>query len=121
MTLVEAALLAVVVAANVGGQLLFKVSADAISADNDPVAIALKLSSTPAMWGALVLYGVTIVAWVWVLRTIPLSIAYSAVALVFVLVPLLASAVFGEKLSAQFLVGSALIAGGVLIVQLHPR
>jgi multidrug transporter EmrE-like cation transporter len=114
-------LLALVIAANVGGQLLFKVAAGQLDPDGNPVAAILRLATLPSMWGALVLYGITIVAWVWVLRVMPLSVAYSAVALVFVLVPALAIWLFKEPVSPQLLVGAALITAGVLLVQLQGR
>lgn len=113
--------LAIVVAANVGGQLLFKLAADRVAGETSLGGMAVRLVSVPAMWGALVLYAITILAWVWVLRTVPLSIAYSAVALVFVFVPLLAAWLFKEPLTLQFALGTALIGAGVLLVQLQPR
>ena len=111
--------LAIVVATNVGGQLLFKLAADQVRDESNLVAMAVRLISIPAMWGAVVLYGLTILAWVWVLRSIPLSVAYSAVALVFVLVPLLAIWLFKEPLTPQFAVGAGLIVVGVILVQLQ--
>lgn len=117
----NAVALAVVVAANVGGQLLFKLAADRVRAETDLATMTIRLLTIPAMWGAVVLYGITILAWVWVLRSMPLSVAYSAVALVFVLVPLLAVWLFKEPLTPQFAVGSGLIVLGVLLVQLPAR
>ena len=107
--------LAIVVASNVGGQLLFKLAADQVK--TNLAAMLVRLLAVPAMWGAVILYGITIVAWVWVLRTVPLSVAYSAVALVFVLVPLLAIWLFREPLSPQLAIGTALIVAGVVVVQ----
>ena len=113
--------LAVVVAANVGGQLLFKIAADQVRDEVDLPALTLRLIALPAMWGAVLLYGVTILAWVWVLRVMPLSVAYSAVALVFVLVPLLAIWLFEETVTPQFILGAGLIVVGVCLVQLQAR
>jgi drug/metabolite transporter (DMT)-like permease len=109
--------LAIVVASNVGGQLLFKLAADQAKTETNLVAMLTRLFAVPAMWGAVILYGLTIIAWVWVLRTVPLSVAYSAVALVFVLVPLLAIWLFKEPLTPQFALGAALITVGVVLVQ----
>lgn len=111
--------LAIVVATNVGGQLLFKVAADQVRTESNLVSMAVRLVAIPAMWGAVILYGLTILAWVWVLRSVPLSVAYSAVALVFVLVPLLAMWLFREPLTPQFAVGAVLIVIGVVLVQLQ--
>ena len=114
-------LLALVIAANVGGQLLFKVAAGQLGPDATPVTAILRLATLPAMWGAVILYGITILAWVWVLRVMPLSVAYSAVALVFILVPILAIWLFREPVSPQLVIGAVLISAGVLLVQLQPR
>ena len=113
--------LAIVVGANVGGQLLFKLAADQVRAEHDLVRLVARLATLPAMWGAVLLYGITILAWVWVLRTIPLSVAYSAVALVFVLVPLLGVWLYREPLTPQLAIGTALIMAGVILVQFQPR
>ncbi|HZY48953.1 MAG TPA: EamA family transporter [Devosia sp.] len=113
--------LAIVVAANVGGQLLFKVAADDVRNEAGVLAMTVRLFAVPAMWGAVILYGITILAWVWVLRTTPLSVAYSAVALVFVLVPALAVWLFREPLTPQFALGAGLIVLGVVLVQLQAR
>jgi drug/metabolite transporter (DMT)-like permease len=113
--------LAIVVAANVGGQLLFKLAADQVKDQANLAALVLRLLAVPAMWGAVILYGMTILAWVWVLRTVPLSVAYSAVALVFVFVPLLAVWLFREPLTPQFAIGAGLITVGVILVQLQAR
>ena len=115
------AALAIVIAANVGGQLLFKVAADRVRSESSVVAVASHLFTIPAMWGAVILYALTILAWVWVLRIMPLSVAYSAVALVFVLVPLLAVWLFREPLTPQFALGAALIVVGIVLVQMQAR
>lgn len=113
--------LAIVVAANVGGQLLFKIAADEVKTETDLARLLFRLAGLPAMWGAVILYGLTILAWVWVLRTMPLSVAYSVVALVFVLVPLLAVWLFREPLTPQLVIGTVLIMGGVALIQFQAR
>lgn len=112
--------LAIVIAANVGGQLLFKLAARDVASETNLVGMSLRLLGVPAMWGAVVCYGVTILAWVWVLRVMPLSVAYSAVALVFVLVPILAIWLFHEPVTPQLALGAVLVVAGVLLVQLQP-
>ena len=113
--------LAIVVAANVGGQLLFKLAADQVKDEANPVTMSVRLLGVPAMWGAVILYGLTIIAWVWVLRVMPLSVAYSVVALVFVLVPLLAVWLYREPLTWQLGLGFGLITMGIVLVQTQAR
>ena len=113
--------LAIVVASNVGGQLLFKLAADQVKDEANPIAMILRLSTVPTMWAALVLYAITTLAWVWVLRIMPLSVAYSVVTLVFIFVPLLAIWLFKEPLTPQFAVGAGLIVVGVVLIQVQAR
>lgn len=113
--------LSIVIASNVGGQLLFKLAADRVASETNMASMLWRLASVPAMWAALVLYAITTLAWVWVLRTTSLSVAYSAVALVFLAVPLLAVWLFKEPLTPQFAIGTVLVAVGVFLVQTQAR
>jgi drug/metabolite transporter (DMT)-like permease len=96
------------------GQLLFKAAAGQWRIDGWSWA-TLRSFLSPTLLLALVLYGLTTVLWVLVLRSAPLSIAYPLYALVFLLVPILAHFVFGEPLSWNSLVGGAVIMLGVMI------
>ena len=69
-----------------------------------------------ALISAVFLYGITSIAWVWILQKVPLGRIYPLMALAFLLVPLGSFLVFGEKFPAQYLVGIFLIIVGVLIV-----
>ena len=91
------------------GQLLFKKAAEAA----EPGAGVLGLLTNGWLITALALYGVTTLAWVWVLRHAPLHLAYSFMGLAFIIVPLLAWAFLGEPLGWQTLLGGALILAGV--------
>jgi undecaprenyl phosphate-alpha-L-ara4N flippase subunit ArnE len=113
--------LAIVVISNVGGQLLFKLAADQVKDEANPLAMAVRLVNVPAMWAALVFYAVTTLAWVWVLRIMPLSVAYSVVALVFLLVPALAVWLYKEPVTWQLIAGAALIMVGIVLVQTQAR
>lgn len=106
-------LLAIVVASNAIGQILFKFAADSVRSVSDVGLIVSILIRSPAMWLAICFYGATVVIWIWVLRMIPLSIAYSAVALVFVIVPFAGFFLFNEPLSARFVLGTIFIGLGV--------
>lgn len=117
----NAVALAIVVLSNVAGQLLFKLAADQVKDEANPVAMAVRLLNVPAMWAALIFYAVTTLAWVWVLRVMPLSVAYSAVALVFLLVPALAVWLYKEPVTWQLAVGAALILVGIVLVQTQAR
>lgn len=64
---------------------------------------------------SLALYGLTTLAWVWILRQAPLHLAYPFMGLAFVLVPVLAWLLLGEPLHWRTLAGGALIMLGVAL------
>jgi undecaprenyl phosphate-alpha-L-ara4N flippase subunit ArnE len=96
------------------GQMLFKVAAAQWRIDGWSWSTARGFLS-PAMVLALILYGMTTVLWVFILRTVPLSVAFPVYALVFVLVPVAAHFLLNEPWSWNALVGGAVIMLGVII------
>lgn len=93
------------------GQLLFKKAATALPA-------TLSLGGLLQNWwlmAALVLYGVTTLGWVWILRHAPLHLAYPFMGLAFLIVPTLAWLLLGEPIGWRTLVGGALILVGVAL------
>ncbi|WP_298434637.1 EamA family transporter [Ottowia sp.] len=93
------------------GQLLFKQAAAAL-----PATLSLPaLLHNGWLIAALALYGVTTLAWVWILRHAPLHLAYPFMGLAFLIVPTLAWAFLGEPLHWRTLAGGALIMVGVAL------
>lgn len=92
------------------GQLLFKKAAMSL-ATFSPLA----LLGNGWLLLALALYGATTLGWVWILRHIPLALAYPFMSLAFVLVPVLAWLIWGEAVHWRTWVGSALIVAGVVV------
>lgn len=93
------------------GQVLFKLTANALAAAGTP-------------WDARVLgigliagtiYAAATLGWIAVLQTVALSRVYPYMALSFVLVPLADAVIFGEPLTAARLAGGALILAGVVV------
>lgn len=64
---------------------------------------------------ALILYGATTLAWIWVLRNAPLRLAYPFMGLAFLLVPCLGWLFLGEPLRVATLTGGALILIGIAL------
>lgn len=93
------------------GQLLFKKAAEA----GDASAGILGLLINGWLLAALVLYGLTTLGWVWVLRHAPLHVAYPFMGLAFIIVPVLAWAFLGEPLGWRTLLGGTLILAGVAL------
>lgn len=102
------------VAAIVAGQVLFKAVAMRLGqAGLGGLAGDARAAALLAV--ALVLYGGATLAWISVLRTVPLSRAYLFMSLSFVAVPLLAHFILREALSTHLLAGSLLIAAGIAV------
>lgn len=100
------------VGAVAAGQLLFKrvgIEIERVGAWLAPSVLVLVVAS-------FALYAAATLLWIQLLRQVDLSRAYPFMALSFVLVPLLAALFFGERLSAPYLAGVALIVGGVAVI-----
>jgi len=93
------------------GQILFKLSAAALEESGS--IFATKPAAT--LFAAMCLYGITSVAWVWVLQKIELGRIYPLMALAFVLVPIGSHLVFGERFQAQYFIGVGMIVAGIII------
>lgn len=94
-----------------GGQLLFKLSADAMRVSGNH----FDLRGLAILGVALLLYGVTTLAWVWVLQKLSLGRAYPLMALAFVFVPIGSHFLFGESFHWQYFVGVGLIVLGIIV------
>jgi drug/metabolite transporter (DMT)-like permease len=93
------------------GQILFKLAANAMAANGGKF-----WSGGGAILGsALLLYGFTTLAWIWVLQRSELGKIYPMMALAFVLVPVASHFVFGETLSWRYGVGCVLLVTGVVL------
>jgi drug/metabolite transporter (DMT)-like permease len=93
------------------GQLLFKKAATALP--NSFSVFGFLLNGW--LICSLILYGVTTLGWIWVLRYSPLYLAYPFMGLAFVLVPILSSIFLGEPLHWRSLAGGAVILVGVIL------
>ncbi len=93
------------------GQVLFKACAASLQAANGQ----LSMQSAMYMSAAMVLYGITSIAWVLVLKHVELGKIYPLMALAFLIVPVFSYFIFGEKFSPHYFIGVALIMAGVFI------
>jgi multidrug transporter EmrE-like cation transporter len=73
------------------------------------------LAMSPWVWCALTMAGLSFVAWMLVLKRIPLSFAYPFVSLTFPLVVIGSVLFFGEKVNPAQLIGLALIVVGLSV------
>jgi drug/metabolite transporter (DMT)-like permease len=97
------------------GQLLFKLTADRIKGQ-DILSILGDWSTLLIFGTALGIYAGATVLWVLALRDLSLAYAYMFMALSFVIVPVAAIILFGEKVTPSYFLGAALIIGGLMII-----
>ncbi len=93
------------------GQILFKMAARGAVGGSGAIVDLFN----PWLFAALVVYGFATLLWVWVLKTVPLNVAYPFMGFAFVAVPLLGALVLHEPLDWRHLAGGALIAAGVAV------
>lgn len=96
-----------------GGQILFKLAANGVTAETGLLA---GLLYSPVFWLAVALYGVLTVLWVWLLTRIPLVYAYPFVTLAFVFTPLLAVLILQERVGVGYVLGSLLLVAGLAVI-----
>ncbi len=110
------ALLAVIVLAASLGQVMLKLAVGSRDEQNHAARSYIDLLFNGYFWGGVALYAFTSVAWLWALKTYPLSRAYPVLALTFAIVPISAVFFFGEHLGARDYFGIALILVGVTLI-----
>jgi drug/metabolite transporter (DMT)-like permease len=93
------------------GQILFKLSADSWRHTGtifDPKTILM-------LFVAFAFYGLSSIAWVWLLQKIELGRVYPLMALAFILVPIGSYLFFDERFQPQYFLGVAFIVVGIVI------
>jgi undecaprenyl phosphate-alpha-L-ara4N flippase subunit ArnE len=100
-----------IVAAISAGQVLFKYSAALMNGAQNAFAALLN----PYLITALIVYGGATLAWIYLLRQVPLNIAYPFFALSFLFVPLLSTIIFREPFTLKMMAGSGMIVFGVYL------
>lgn len=94
-----------------GGQILFKLSAASLQR----AGTFFDIPTLTTLFIAFALYGITTIAWVWVLQKIDLGKAYPLMAIAFIIVPIGSHFIFEERFSAQYFLGVMLIMGGIVL------
>lgn len=98
------------------GQLLLKFAALNL---RNPDALGFWLAGfrvNAYLVSGIAILGASTLLWVWILRSVPLSVAYPFMALAFVIVPCMSFVLLGEPLGWKQILGSLLIAIGVVVV-----
>ncbi|MCO6176835.1 transporter [Ciceribacter sp. RN22] len=96
------------------GQVLFKLTSG--TTGDLSVRGLVDLALNPLLIAALAIYGAGTLIWIYVLKSVPLTIAYSFMGLTFFFVPLLAQIFLGESITPRYAVGTALIIAGLITI-----
>lgn len=97
------------------GQVLFKFAAISLPKSGQTISV-LDFISNVYLTTALLIYVAATILWIWILRTIPLNLAYPFMALTFLLVPILASIFVGEAIKSNIAVGGMFIIVGIYLI-----
>ena len=114
MTFLQISLVLVCVLSLGIGQLLFKLAAQDLTSSGAAFSL-LSLATNTWLLISLLVYGSATILWVWILRSVPLTVAYPFFALSFVIVPLLSSVFLGEHVDLNYWIGIGLIIFGIIV------
>ena len=118
MTLASLGILLVAVALAATGQLLLKhgmnIATDRAHADGR--SLILTAATTVWVWGGLVVFGVSAIAWLATLSRVPLNVAYPFNALGFLVILVSSAVLLHERTNLWTWVGTLLVVGGVVVV-----
>jgi multidrug transporter EmrE-like cation transporter len=87
----------------------------------EPVQTALRVARQPAVWGGLVLFGISAAFWLIVLSRVPLSFAYPFAALTYVLILLFDRFILKASVPGMRWAGVLLIISGIFLISRTPH
>lgn len=88
----------------------------AAAAQNGGRELVLAVASSPLVWTGLVIYGGGVLAWLYVLSKVDLSLAYPFVGVSFIVVMLFGIFLLQETVGPMRMIGTVLIALGCVMV-----
>ena len=104
------------------GQILFKKTAislsETLNAEDSYGLIEgiIRALHIPWLYLALSIYAIATIFWLYILQRIPLPLAYPFSALAMVIVPILATYLFGDRLTFSYWIGVLLIFSGIIVI-----
>lgn len=98
------------------GQALFKKAALTLPEASTIGGMLLGLATNIWLLIALSIYMTATIMWVYLLRSVPLSVAFPFTALSFVIVPLFAFTMYGEPIRPLYMLGIALVIAGLVVI-----
>ncbi len=98
------------------GQIAFKYVAKELGNSASLIDTAVRLPFTVSFWATGMLYGISMIYWIWLLSRVPLTLAYPFASLSVIVLPLLSWAIYSEPLSAKYFFGVTLMMLGIALV-----
>ena len=99
------------------GQVLLKKGAAAVGPSNGIMAeVGFAPLASLWTWLGIIAYVLSTVSWLYVLRTVPVSVAFSLISVIYLLVPLSSKVFLHEHISALRWAGIGLVLLGVVTV-----
>jgi drug/metabolite transporter (DMT)-like permease len=95
-------------------QICFKLTANHAMPPEANLAWVIRVMSSPWVYGAIACYVGAFVSWMTLLRHAPIGPAFAASHLEVISVMALSVVIFGERIDAPQLIGSALIIAGIV-------
>ena len=92
------------------------VSALKLTEGQDIVSLMLAVAASPFIWLGLVIYGLSVLAWLWVLSKVDVSFAYPFVGLSFVLTVVMGAVILHENVSPLRIAGVFLVICGCVLI-----
>lgn len=97
------------------GQFFFKYGLSQVSLSPNAQSI-VRTIFTPYVFLGFVMYGISSIVWLFVLQKLPLSVAYPALALTYVIIVFVSAFALQEPLTVNKVVGSFIIVMGVILM-----
>jgi drug/metabolite transporter (DMT)-like permease len=91
------------------------------SALRDPITLVLRVATKPAVWGGLLLFGVSAAFWLVVLSRVSLSFAYPFAAITYVLILLFDRFILKASVPGLRWAGVLLIISGIVLISRTPH
>ena len=82
----------------------------------EPIKLASSIVRNPLVLGALPLYAGSFLAWIMVLSRLRLSLAYPALAMTYIVIPLASMVFLHESVTASHWLGIVVVGVGVLLI-----
>ena len=98
------------------GQLVFKYVGN-LAAQSESKNFLVTLALMPQFYGAVALYGLATLLYIWVLSKEQLVLSYLIIVAVSFLVTVVGAQLFGEKITIKLIIAAVLIIAGIVVAR----